>query len=302
MGQEKSSLNQMQTADGRNRTWMQMVPANRHDAPRARPLVVMLHGAGGSAGRVIGATRWDEVAEREGFVVACPNGTPSNESKRESFLRNPQTWNSGQGTSLAADKLSAHAKAIDDVGFIAALIEKMASVTPIDRRRIFVAGHSNGAAMAFRFARERPELVAAVGVMAGHLGEGLYSLASPVSLIAISGDQDPFAPLEGGVAGTRRFKMMTRPARLNSSDWARANGLPEQPHSIQDDERVVVTQWGPDGNGTEVRWVVVRNHGHSWAGGKAKIQLPDFLVGPKSEQIDATCEMWAFFESHPKLQ
>ena len=101
MGQEKSSLNQMQTADGRNRTWMQMVPANRHDAPRARPLVVMLHGAGGSAGRVIGATRWDEVAEREGFVVACPNGTPSNESKRESFLRNPQTWNSGQGTSLA---------------------------------------------------------------------------------------------------------------------------------------------------------------------------------------------------------
>ena len=68
MGQEKSSLNQMQTADGRNRTWMQMVPANRHDDPRARPLVVMLHGAGGSAGRVIGATRWDEVAEREGFA------------------------------------------------------------------------------------------------------------------------------------------------------------------------------------------------------------------------------------------
>jgi hypothetical protein len=47
--------------------------------------------------------------------------------------------------------------------------------------------------------------------MGGHLQVKLGLFASPVSLISIVGDKDPFAPLEGGVAGTRRAQYMTRP-------------------------------------------------------------------------------------------
>ena len=35
-----------------------------------------------------------------------------------------------------------------------------------------------------------------------------------------------------------------------------------------------------------------------WAGGAGN--LPGFLTGPKSDHLNATSEMWAFFESHPK--
>jgi polyhydroxybutyrate depolymerase len=258
----------------------------------------MLHGAGGSTRNVLEATRWDTLAEREGFVVVFPNGTPIDEAKPERFVGNPQTWNSGAGTSLAAGDRSAEAKAIDDVAFLGQLIDRVRGRTAIDGRRIYLAGHSNGAGMAYRFASERPELLAAVGVMAGHLAEGLRDLRSPVSLIAISGDRDPFAPLEGGEAGTPRLKMRTRPARLNSSDWAKANGLPDDPQSVRDDEALLVRQWGPNEAGTEVRWIVVRNHGHAWAGGSES--LPESIIGPGSTALDATREMWEFFKAHPK--
>ena len=300
MGQQESNLSRIQTPDGRERTFVLSIPDGKAH-PSGRALVVMLHGAGGSTLNVIAATRWDQLAQQEGFVVVFPNGTPSDESKQESFLGNPQTWNSGVGTSLAANETSAHAKNIDDVGFIAALIEHVASTTSIDRRQVFIAGHSNGAGMAYRVASERSDLVAAVGVMAGHLAPGLQALRYPVSLIQISGDQDPFAPLEGGLAGTRRIKMMTRPARLNPSDWALANGIMiDQPQTIRDDETARVLQWRSNQapGSTEVRWIVVRNHGHAWAGGSNK--LPGFLMGPKSTFVDATSEMWTFFKSHPK--
>ena len=284
------------TADGRQRTAVLVVPTG--DAPpEGWPLVVMLHGAGGSTRNVLEATRWDTLAEREGFVVVFPNGTPIDEAKPERFVGNPQTWNSGAGTSLAAGDRSAEAKAIDDVAFLGQLIDRVRGRTAIDGRRIYLAGHSNGAGMAYRFASERPELLAAVGVMAGHLAEGLRDLRSPVSLIAISGDRDPFAPLEGGEAGTPRLKMRTRPARLNSSDWAKANGLPDDPQSVRDDEALLVRQWGPNEAGTEVRWIVVRNHGHAWAGGSES--LPESIIGPGSTALDATREMWEFFKAHP---
>ena len=285
------------TPDGRERTARMIVPEG-NAPPDGHALVVMLHGAGGSTRNVVEATRWDQLAKREGFVVVFPNGTPSDEAKPERFFGNPQTWNSGAGTSLAAGELSAEAKGIDDVGFIAELIEAVAARTKIDKQRVFIAGHSNGAGMAYRFASERPELVAAIGVMAGHLREGLEALPSPVSLFSISGDLDPFAPLEGGAAGTRRLKMQTRAMLLNPSDWARANGLEDEPRTLRDDGRLRVTLWGPNDAGTAVNWIVVMNHGHAWAGGSEA--LPEAIIGPKSNAFDATSEMWSFFKAHPK--
>ena len=38
------------------------------------PLVIVLHGAYGSGEQTRSATGWDALADREGFVVAYPNG------------------------------------------------------------------------------------------------------------------------------------------------------------------------------------------------------------------------------------
>jgi len=92
----------------------------------------------------------------EGFVVVVPNGTPSDETKPESFFNNPQTWNSGIGVSLIAGNRSASAKGIDDVGFLTALVQTVCQKVKIDAMRMYAAGHSNGAGMAYRLVSERP--------------------------------------------------------------------------------------------------------------------------------------------------
>ena len=307
MGNRAPGPGVLRTADGRERTYRLVAPDGGEKAPDGGwPLVVMLHGAGATASRALAQTRWGDLAKLEGFVVAFPNGTAANESKRGRFLGNPQSWNCGAGESVVGAG-SASARGVDDVGFILALVDEIAAQTVIDPGRIFLAGHSNGAAMAYRIASERPERVAAVGVMGMpryvQQEELASTFASPVSLIAVYGDQDPFAPLKGGLAGTRRRKVATRPVLGSVADWARANGVEGEPRTCQDDERVTVMQWGPGGGGggggsSEVRWVVVKNHGHSWVGGTKR--PPAFLVGPSSDGYDATAGMWAFFKAHPK--
>lgn len=307
--------------DGRLRTARLLVPddadgeVSTHTQPtQGWPLVMMLHGAGGTDQLTLGATQWDKLAASEGFVVLVPNGTANNESRPARFLGNPQTWNSGQGSSLIAPcGQSSVAKNVDDVAFLEALLTHVQELTPIDPRRVYVAGHSNGAAMAYRFARERPELVAAVGTMAGHLGPpSLKRFASPVSLIHIVGDQDPFSPLEGGRVETRRVQIMTRAPRMDVGDWAAANGLTsnDDPRRVdRGDARIQELRWGGLESGepgetpaeVEVRWIVVRDHGHQWCQSVGhRGRLLERVMGPNSDALDATSEMWRFFMGHPK--
>ena len=53
------------------------------------PLVLALHGAGGSSENFLQSTGWSEMAEKEGIVMLFPNGTPLNESKPANFFMNP---------------------------------------------------------------------------------------------------------------------------------------------------------------------------------------------------------------------
>ena len=300
MGQRQSNINfHLETSDGRRRTATLVIPSALPPPVVGRALVVMLHGAGGSTANVLASTHWERLAERENFVVVCPNGTPCDESKSESFFRNPQTWNDGKGFSMSSGDRSAEAKGVDDVGFLAALILRVSTLTAIDPRQVFIAGHSNGAVMASRFGASRPDLVAAVGVMAGpNFFAGSESFSSPVALISISGEKDPIVPLAGGLAGPRRQQFETRAQRQNAEGWARANGLPTGTTMMRDDKDVAVERWGPSDEGLEVRWIVVKNHGHAWAGGESR--LPGFLIGPASDALDATVTMWEFFKAHPK--
>lgn len=186
---------------GRTRTAIIMVPRSHAVPPEGWPLVMMLHGAGGSSKNVFESTGWAELGQKEGIVTVFPNGTPRDESRPESFLGNPQTWNSNATLSLSSGASSAIAKKIDDIGFLTQLLERVCRQLNIDPRRVYVAGHSNGAQMAYLFASKRSSMIAAVGVMAGHSYAERKPLDSPVSLIQIVGDHDPFTPMAGGEAG-----------------------------------------------------------------------------------------------------
>lgn len=94
------------------------------------------------------------VADREGFVVVYPGGLPASDGQE------------GWVDCRADDRASSNA---DDVGFLAALIEKVRTQYSLSPTRVFMAGGSNGAMMTQAFAIARPELVAAVASSGGAL-------------------------------------------------------------------------------------------------------------------------------------
>ena len=284
---------------GRTRTAIIMVPRTNVIPPEGWPRVMMLHGAGGSSKNVFESTGWAELGEKEGTVTVFPDGTPRDESKPESFLGNPQTWNSGAKLSLSSGASSAIAKNIDDVGFLTQLIQRVCRQLRIDPRRIYVAGHSNGAQMAYRFASERSTMVAAVGVMAGHSYADQKPLDSPVSLIQIVGDHDPFTPMAGGEAGILGRTMTVPPALDSPRLWAQSLGISDKAKITRNDDTLTVRTWGPAANSAEVRSIVVKGHGHAYLSRQDRFH-PALLFGPTVNSINATETMWEFFTKHPK--
>lgn len=258
------------------------------------PTVLVLHGAGGSGEQVLDADEWRTVARRERFIVIAPDGTPKDSRRRARFIGNMRTWNSGVGSGLSATGSSAVTRDVDDVGYLLALLDSVAVRAQVDVQRVFVAGHSNGAGMAYRVAAEHPRRFAAVAVMAGHLyANAPRTLATPVPLLQIVGDLDPLSPMTGGRVRLGMATELVPPALESPTRWAAMNGASSIARIIRDDS-VTVRQWGAGNDDRLVLSYVVKGHGHRWLSPGAE-RLPERLVGPTHLALDATEAIWAFF-------
>jgi polyhydroxybutyrate depolymerase len=135
----------LKTADGRTREYNEHMPAHV-DAKAALPVLIILHGGGGNAEQIEHNTDFDRASDAHGFLAVYPDGTG-----KAKF----HTWN-GSGT-CCGPAMRDH---VDDVAFLVALVDDLAKHHNIDRKRVFVVGHSNGAVMAERALCEKPEIFA----------------------------------------------------------------------------------------------------------------------------------------------
>ncbi len=83
-----------------------------HDKTTPVPLVIMLHGMGGTGANAMRETSWSTKADSEGFIVVYPEATRPNEDRPPSLRNNAQSWNDGSGRFNSAERN------IDDVAFI----------------------------------------------------------------------------------------------------------------------------------------------------------------------------------------
>lgn len=179
--------------------------------PRAAPILA-LHGSQGDGPTMqrMTAFRFDEIAEQRGALLIYPDGHEGH-------------WNDCR---RAAD-YPARRLGIDDVGFLDALAGALASQYGITAPRVFVAGYSNGAHLAFRWATQAPERLAGVIAIAASLptADNMDCVGSPadVPLFLVNGTRDPISPFEGGVVSLWGFR--PRGEVLSSLQTLRAFGL-----------------------------------------------------------------------------
>jgi polyhydroxybutyrate depolymerase len=263
----------------------------RQGTGRPHPAVVLLHGAGGTARLAMGNTGWTDLADREGILLAYPEGTRRDPAAEPRFLQNPQAWNDGSGRGHTART------GVDDVGFLAELLERLVEGHGADPARLYLAGFSNGASMVFRAGADLAGRVAAIGPVAGHCWVEPGRALRPVPALMIYGALDPLNPPGGGEVRTPWGRLERHPPVLDSfRRWRAFNGCAGDPRITSPVEGVEEHDAGECPPGGEVRCLIVSDLGHHWPGGPRL--LPPWVAGPASRRLDGAAVLWGFLRRH----
>lgn len=124
-----------------------------YDATKPTPLLVMLHGFSASGPLEELYLNFSALADKRTFLYAYPDGT-----------QNPlglRFWNAMEWC------CNFFGSPVDDVAYVSAVIDDMAKKYNVDKKRIFVVGHSNGGFMAHRVGCELSDKVAGIVSLAG---------------------------------------------------------------------------------------------------------------------------------------
>ena len=182
---------------------------------------------------------FSDLADRENFIVMYPNGM--------GILGFFQHWNVGHCCGKAA------LDHVDDVGFVAAAIEDLRVRLNIDPDRIYMVGFFNGGMLAYRFAVERSDLLAAVAPLAASIGGRpsaetpewhIPDPVQPLSMISFHGLADDDVPYEGGVSLHRGGTRTYWPVEKSVEFWVRHNGCnPMATATRSNNGRVQIKSW-----------------------------------------------------------
>jgi polyhydroxybutyrate depolymerase len=241
------------------------------------PLVVVLHGYGSSGAQHDEAWGFSKLGEQEGFMVALPDGTLDRDGKR--------FWNATDAC------CNFFGSTVDDVAYMRALLDDVAARAPLDPKRVFVVGHSNGGFFAHRLACDVSERIAAVVSLAGATFRdgSRCTPTSPVAIAQVHGTDDRVIRPEGGRVFDRLgFEYPSVASTM--SQWATTLSCAGEP------DRGVATL-DLDGRipGPETR--VDR-----WRACKAGLELWTVDRGTHIPAMTGAwaAAVWAFFRAHPK--
>ncbi|MEM7475876.1 MAG: PHB depolymerase family esterase [Planctomycetota bacterium] len=277
---EAGQIDETLRHDGVERTFRLVTPSN-YESLKQLPLVIALHGKGGSGAgfdEITGGTL-SAAADKRGMLLLFPNGIDG-------------TWSDvhvGSGQ--------------DDVGYISKIIELMVKNHKANPRRVYVTGKSNGGFMSLRMAFECSEKVTAVAAVNAQLTSALDKKKPrlPISVMLVNGTEDWLVPWEGR---TRRF----RGGKIHSTEKTvnyfrkhnrcdvRSTSKKFADVDATDRTQVESTQHLNGMGDTEVLLIKVIGGGHTWPGGKPYGRI----AGAVSQDINASEEILDFFMRHER--
>jgi polyhydroxybutyrate depolymerase len=280
-----STLNQTNgsiVSSGEERTYLLYVPKS-YDSAKPTPLIISLHGAAGWPAHEKNLSQWNRLADEHGFIVVYPSGNDV-----------PRIWHVEPGPALTRD-----------VKFISDLIDTLQKSYNVDPARIHADGFSNGGGMSFVLSCTLSDRIAAFGLVAAArtLPWSWCTDRRSVPMIEFHGTADEFAPYKGGLApnafAPTRFDPNAEPfpnVPEWTASWAQRNRCGASPVESAVAADVTRLEYTNCADNAPVVLYTVLGGGHSWPGGKPD---PEWMVGPTSNGVDATREMWAFYREHP---
>lgn len=275
--------------DGKTRTYYVSVPdLSRFAGPR--PLVMAFHGGHSNAVSIANTTRMHELGRERGFIVVYPEAVPET-----------RNWNDGRSEVSSGD---------DDLGFVAALLDHLKALKPVDPQRLFATGGSNGALMTLYIACRNPEAFRAYATVVGNLAVEVKPVCEPevpVSLLMINGTADTLMPFGGGEVAKKdlfnRGEGLVYSVQESINFWRTQNGCSGPPVEVvfppaQPDDGTLVDYfaWLSCPPAVQLGLYVVVGGGHAWPGAEVDPELKK--AGVTTRVIDATEVIWEFFSQY----
>jgi polyhydroxybutyrate depolymerase len=232
-----SGILQQQLVSGhRQRSYRLFVPS-RYDGRTAIPLVLDLHGSGGTSAGQARNSGFEEVAAREGFAVA-------------SLQADGGRWNVPVDSNRA-----------DDVAYVRDVIDHVSAQLCTDLTRIYATGFSGGGRMSSLLGCVLNTRIAAVAPVSG-LRWPAPCAGPPIPVLTFHGLADQQNPYSGKAAGRGAEWLESVPDAL--AGWARHNGC--SPDVILDDPAgpLSTMRYVDCREGAEVRMIRIDGLGHTW--------------------------------------
>lgn len=261
-------------SSGETRRYLLHVPQNI-DLSQPVPLVVTIHGFAQWPANQANVSQWNQIADREGFIVVYPSGTGF-----------PKRWLAFPQQSKASSK---------DVVFISDLINTLSTQYNIDPSSIYVNGLSNGGGMTFLLGCVLADRIAATGSVGGAFILPMEECAPsrPVPLIAFHGTADPIVPFHGGPSRGFDLPFPDIPQWMNTR--AALNGCSPTPDPLPVLGEVSGVRYTGCLEGAEVVFYTIDGGGHTWPGGNP---LPKWITGHTTQDVSASEMMWEFFQRY----
>ncbi len=249
-----------------SRRFLLYVPA--YLPPTPVPVVFMLHGYSATPELTLQYDTvggWNTQADVNKFIVVYPASESS-------------AWRACGGAGS------------EDVVFMDRIVDLLTTAYPVDRKRIYAAGHSQGAMMVLRLAQERSTAYAAVYANEAPFGNTSCGVAgSPVPMIIAYGTSDTTVSYAGNADATLNF-------------WLSRNQIQSTPvvatlPDLSTTDMGTIEQSfyrASTGNADIVFWKMI-GAGHAWPNPEQYNAALQAQFGLRNQDIDGAAAAWQFF-------
>lgn len=252
-----------------------MAPDNLAPGEKA-PLLLLLHGYGVSGLVEELYMHLAPLAAQRGMFYAHPTGTVD---QGGSYF-----WNA---TDACCDFGGSK---VDDSAYLAQVIDEIVAHYPVDPKRVYLVGHSNGGYMSYRMACDHADRIAAIASLAGAMWQDASKCqpSGPVSVLQIHGTADDTVSYTGSLSGPGPGDLAYPGAEESAASWVMLDACDATPDTSAanidietgiDGAETKVTRWAGCKPGGGVELWTIEGGGHiPEVGDDYRTRLLDFLL------------------------
>ena len=264
--------------EGLERSLLIYVPKNIKENA---PLVVAIHGYTSSAKTLMGYSGINQIADKEGFLVAYPQGT---KDSRDNYFFNV-------GYEFHSDSK------VNDVNFIREIVLNLTKDYKLNSKRVFATGMSNGGDMSYLLACTSSDLFTAVAPVAGVMMKDTLENCNPekkIPIFEIHGTKDSISKFEGDMNNEDKWgAYYDLPSTIEF--WVNKHALNEKEtiqlenKNTEDGTTITFERYWSDESQREVWFYIVNDGNHTWPG------MTGLFSRTTNQDINSAEEIWKFF-------